>query len=125
VCSFGAVWAQAVTPLIYNGSKETGLRVIREVLAARKDARVAAETEDYIHAVFTSRFFRFQDDVEFHAAEPGVIHVRSISRLGYHDFGVNRRRVESLHRAFAERLGIAWRGPSSTGTGTGKGNLPP
>ena len=51
----------------------------------------------YLYAEFRTRLMRFVDDVEF-AYDPkaGVIHVRSASRLGRRDFGVNRRRVEAL-----------------------------
>jgi uncharacterized protein (DUF1499 family) len=30
-----------------------------------------------------------------------IIHVRSSSRVGYYDFGVNRRRVERIRARFA------------------------
>ena len=43
----------------------------------------------------------FVDDVEFVlATEQMVIHVRSAARLGYSDFGVNRKRIESLRAQF-------------------------
>ena len=45
----------------------------------------------------------FVDDVEFVVdPERSVIDVRSASRLGHSDFGVNRKRVETLRAAFAE-----------------------
>jgi len=38
--------------------------------------------------------------VEFRIDEAaGVVHVRSASRKGYWDFGVNRRRVETIREA--------------------------
>jgi uncharacterized protein (DUF1499 family) len=41
--------------------------------------------------------FGFVDDLELHLrAAEGVIAVRSASRLGYSDLGVNRRRIEDL-----------------------------
>lgn len=55
----------------------------------------------YLSAVFTSRFFHFKDDLELLLdAEAGVIHLRSASRLGGYDFGVNGKRVEKLRRAY-------------------------
>ena len=61
----------------------------------------------YIHVKFTSRVFRFVDDVEFcFDAEPKKIHVRSASRMGYFDFGVNRRRVEGIRDRFSRVTGI-------------------
>ncbi|WP_420597789.1 DUF1499 domain-containing protein [Neptuniibacter sp.] len=65
------------------------------------------ETEgNYIRVKFVSLIFRFVDDVEFLILEKGpnevLIHVRSASRLGYSDFGVNRKRVEKIRSRFSE-----------------------
>ena len=61
---------------------------------------VKAET-NYIHAEFRSLIFRFVDDVEFvFPPAEKIIHVKSASRTGYYDFGVNRRRVERLRTTF-------------------------
>jgi len=58
-------------------------------------------TDHYIHAKFTSRLFRFVDDVEFCIDDDlKIIHVRSSSRVGYFDFGVNRRRIERIRARF-------------------------
>ena len=44
---------------------------------------------------------RFVDDVEFrHDSAGQVIHVRSASRLGRRDFGVNRERIEAIRDRF-------------------------
>lgn len=56
--------------------------------------------ERYISAVFSSKLFGFVDDVEFRKSEDGV-HVRSASRVGYSDRGVNRARVEALRAGLA------------------------
>lgn len=58
----------------------------------------------YLRAEFRSRLFGFVDDVEF-LLDPAaqVIHVRSASRLGYSDLGVNRERIEQLRSALAAR----------------------
>lgn len=56
--------------------------------------------EDYIHATVTSRLFGFVDDLELHAdPRAGVIEVRSASRLGDSDLGVNGRRISTLKAA--------------------------
>jgi uncharacterized protein (DUF1499 family) len=46
--------------------------------------------------VFTSRLLRFRDDVEFLLGPGDAVQVRSASRLGYSDLGVNRKRVETI-----------------------------
>jgi uncharacterized protein (DUF1499 family) len=59
-------------------------------------------TGHYVHAKFTSRLFRFVDDVEFCIDDDlRIIHVRSSSRVGYFDFGVNRRRIERIRAKLA------------------------
>ena len=57
--------------------------------------------EAHLKARFRSRLFRFTDDLELAVdATAGVIHVRSASRVGRSDFGVNRSRVEAIRRRF-------------------------
>jgi uncharacterized protein (DUF1499 family) len=53
----------------------------------------------YLHAEVKSRVFRFVDDLEL-LLDPasGVVGIRSASRVGYSDLGVNRRRVETLRQ---------------------------
>ena len=59
---------------------------------------IVTATGDYLHAVCRTRL-GFADDVECRLCHTdGVIHVRSASRLGYYDFGVNRTRVERLRQ---------------------------
>ena len=57
-------------------------------------------TDEFLHIEFTSKIFRFIDDVEFYFGEPGVIHFRSASRIGRSDMGVNRDRMEEIERLF-------------------------
>ena len=62
----------------------------------RMGGTVIEETDAYVAATFQSRFFRFIDDVELRDAGDRVVHVRSSSRVGHSDMGVNRKRVEKL-----------------------------
>jgi len=55
----------------------------------------------YLHAVFTSRLFRFKDDFEA-VRQENKIDLRSASRAGTSDFGQNRKRVESIRQAFMQ-----------------------
>jgi Uncharacterized protein conserved in bacteria len=71
------------------------------VLKAMDGASLVEVQPDYIHATFTSTIMRFVDDVEFQfPAGTHQIQVRSASRIGYYDFGVNRARVEKIRKAF-------------------------
>jgi len=83
---------------------------LKRALAAEPGIRIAEEDKErgYLRAEATSRIFRFVDDVAFQlVAEERLIHVRSASRVGYWDLGVNRRRVERLREAL-RREGL-WR----------------
>jgi uncharacterized protein (DUF1499 family) len=57
--------------------------------------KIITATDNYLYAEFTSALMGFVDDVEFLVDDQAkVIHVRSASRLGESDFGVNRKRIE-------------------------------
>ncbi len=94
---------QRIAPLSFEGTAADAIAQLAEVMASFPRARVVEQTETYLRAEFTSAVFRFVDDVEFLAHETdGRIDVRSASRVGYSDFGVNRRRVESIRVRFAQ-----------------------
>jgi uncharacterized protein (DUF1499 family) len=79
-------------------------RAAREAVAALPRTRIVAESEGYLHAECRSALFRFVDDLELHLrADAGRIAVRSASRVGRSDLGVNRRRVEDLRAALRAR----------------------
>jgi uncharacterized protein (DUF1499 family) len=91
----------AIDPLRYAGTAEKARELLIEAVSGMKRARIVAAEERYIHAEFTSALFRFVDDVEFLLdSETKTIHVRSASRVGYSDLGVNRRRVEEIRSRF-------------------------
>jgi len=61
---------------------------------------IQSETSHYLHATFTSPIFRYVDDVELRLDEGNhIIHIRSASRMGRSDFGVNRQRVTKITAA--------------------------
>lgn len=95
-------------PLHFTGDPEQAWRHLKSVLALEPRLTVVEDTGSYLHAEARSLVFRFVDDVEF-VLDPGakMIQVRSASRVGYSDFGVNRRRVERLGKAFDDESGPA------------------
>ncbi len=87
----------AVEPLAYTISKEEARADLKKVIGQMKGSMITEERVDYIHAEYTSAILRFVDDVEFYFDERiHVIHVRSASRLGRFDFGVNRKRIMAI-----------------------------
>jgi len=76
---------------------------LRRVIESMRRTRVVSTAEDAIRVEFKSALLGFVDDVDFLLdAKASSIHVRSASRLGYYDFGVNRKRVEAIRAAFDE-----------------------
>jgi uncharacterized protein (DUF1499 family) len=102
VCSTDRAAPHYVEPLDFTGDPDKAMSRLKAVLADQRRTRVVAEEGDYLHAECTSWLFRFVDDLEFAMDRLAKkIHVRSAARLGKYDFGVNRRRVEAIRRAFA------------------------
>ena len=74
------------------------------ILESEKRTKILTVEKNYIRVEFTSAVFRFVDDVEFYFPEQQtdetIIHIRSASRIGSSDLGVNRKRVEHLRNKF-------------------------
>jgi uncharacterized protein (DUF1499 family) len=90
----------AISPMHLKGEDRTvGWNAVRGVVGSLSRCTLVKATDDYLHAECRSRLFGFVDDLEFQL-DPvtGVIAVRSAARVGYSDFGVNRRRVEALRK---------------------------
>lgn len=96
--------AHRIAPLTYEGSREAAFERLRTLVSEIDNARIISEKSYYLHAEFKSRWFKFIDDVEFWFPETedgnGIIHMRSASRLGYSDLGVNRKRMEEIRGLF-------------------------
>lgn len=95
----------AIDPLpALGGDPQATIAWLAERLAARPDARIVEQRDDYLRVEFTTRWLKFVDDAEFWAdPAAGVVQVRSASRLGESDLGVNRERIEALRAALPER----------------------
>ena len=85
--------------LIPAGTDDTRDKILK-VLDEFDRVKVTEAQADYIHAEFTSLVFRFVDDVEFYfpKSESDIVRVdiRSSSRVGRSDLGVNRKRMEAI-----------------------------
>ncbi|MCF6282980.1 MAG: DUF1499 domain-containing protein [Candidatus Polarisedimenticolaceae bacterium] len=90
-----------VIPSDVNGDVKSTIKEAIQVLGGE----IQTDNGDYIAAIFSSSLFGFIDDLEVRlSATQSVIHTRSASRVGYGDFGVNRRRVESLRELLHKRF---------------------
>ena len=88
-----------IQPLEFSGSAEDAQYKLLQVLNQFKRARVVTVEDNFIEAEFISSIFRFVDDVQFYLDDrKKIIHVKSASRVGFSDLGVNRRRIEKSTR---------------------------
>lgn len=70
---------------------------IAEIVKSMERTNIVEQTDSYLYAEFTSKLMGFVDDVEFYRDDAAnVVQVRSASRLGQSDAGVNRKRVEEI-----------------------------
>jgi uncharacterized protein (DUF1499 family) len=87
----------AIPPFRYKKSKGDAKEAVKQAIRSWPRTTLVEEGDSYLHYEFTSRLFRFVDDVEFlFDDETKTVHFRSASRTGYSDLGVNRRRMESI-----------------------------
>jgi len=96
--------AHLTEPLRFTGEATLAWNRLKSALGTESRLSIVEDTGSYLHAEVRSLVFRFVDDVEFVLdPEAGVIQVRSASRTGYSDFGVNRRRVERIRNVFSRQ----------------------
>jgi uncharacterized protein (DUF1499 family) len=89
----------AIEPLSFRGTVSEAHAELRKIILNMKRSRIITDTDNYIHAEFTSAIFRFVDDAEFQFDEKAkVIHLRSAARIGSSDLGVNRKRIEEIRK---------------------------
>lgn len=92
----------AIAPLAYASTRERAMPALINIVTDTPRTHIVTQSPDYLYAEYASGLMGFVDDVEFWF-EPGakLIQVRSASRLGYSDFGVNRARIEDIRRRLA------------------------
>jgi uncharacterized protein (DUF1499 family) len=86
-----------VAPLPASGAAQPSIARLRGVIERMPGANVVEQRDDYLYARFETKLLRFVDDAEFwYDPTAQAIQVRSASRLGRKDFGVNRARIEAI-----------------------------
>jgi uncharacterized protein (DUF1499 family) len=89
--------SHAIPPIAMNGESALVMNRLTQIISTMPGSKIVKNENNYLHAEFTSRFWRFVDDLEcYYDLRGGKIEVRSASRIGYSDFNVNRQRVEKL-----------------------------
>lgn len=92
-----------IDPLRFNSPPAEAMQKLKKVVQGMDRSTIVRETPDYLHVEFRT-LLGFVDDAEFSLDEDQkVIHLRSASRVGYWDLGVNRKRMESVRRKFGKK----------------------
>src|SRR5687767_9912829 len=90
-----------VAPLRFSDPATVAWQRLRNSVTGLPRTTALAESESYLRVEAASAVYGFRDDLEaLLDAEAGVIHLRSSSRVGLRDRGVNRRRIERVRRLF-------------------------
>jgi len=109
VSSQAALWpdapqreAAAIAPLALKGDGPATIARLAQIVEGMEGAKIVERRPDYLYAQFTTRLMRFVDDTEFwFDPAAGVVQVRSASRVGRGDLGVNRARIEAIRARLA------------------------
>ena len=68
-----------------------------EILENTPRLKIIMKEKNYIHAIATSRIMKFIDDIEIrNLTQDNILQIKSSSRFGIYDLGVNKRRVQTL-----------------------------
>ncbi len=93
--------AHAIAPILYQSTHADAMQRLLTVLRSVPRCTIVASGPSTVQVEFRTRILRFVDDAQFLFDERAkTIHFRSASRVGRSDFGVNRRRMEEIRRAF-------------------------
>lgn len=101
--------AHFIEPIKASGTLLSVKNDLLTVLQGLERTVVTSAEGNYVRAECASRLFGFVDDVEFlivngDATDEVLIHVRSSAREGYYDFGVNRKRIESIRQQMTSMI---------------------
>jgi len=89
-----------IAPLPVKGEGPATIAQIKAIVEGMDGAKVVKSEPGYLYAQFTTKLMKYVDDVEFwFDPAANVIHVRSASRVGRGDLGVNRKRIEAVRAA--------------------------
>ena len=93
-----------IAPLPVKGEGPATLAKIKAIVEGMEGAKVVKSEPGYLYAQFTTKLMKYVDDVEFwFDPAANVIQVRSASRVGRGDLGVNRKRIEAVRAALEAR----------------------
>jgi uncharacterized protein (DUF1499 family) len=103
VSSMSSIEDRWIAPLAFSTSSDEAFRCLEQIIRQMQRTTSVVAEAGYIHAEFRT-FLGFVDDVEFQADKANrTVLMRSASRVGYWDMGVNRRRLEAIRAVFESK----------------------
>lgn len=103
VSSYSEDAEHSIVSLSYDSEPEIAIANLKQIIESMPRTNIVKEDENYLYAEFTSKIMGYVDDVEFYVdRDANAIQVRSASRLGESDLGVNRERIETIRSKFKE-----------------------
>ena len=101
VSSDGVGEEHAIEAILTNDDPQTSMQKLVSILNSMDGVTIISSEKNYLRAEFKSSLMGFVDDVEFYQASGSKkIQIRSASRVGYSDMGVNRKRMELIRKSF-------------------------
>jgi uncharacterized protein (DUF1499 family) len=89
----------AIAPFAVSGQLDVAMDRIARIVEGMEGAKIVAREPGYLYVQFTTRLMKYVDDAEFWFDPVArLIHVRSASRLGSSDLGINRKRIEFIRQ---------------------------
>ncbi|WP_299727537.1 DUF1499 domain-containing protein [uncultured Endozoicomonas sp.] len=96
---------QFIAPFMFKESDKAKIHnMLVNALKKSSNIHISGSNGHIIHAVHTSQLLKFEDDIILLINEDGRVDVKSASRVGYYDFGANRRQIESLRQHLKAEL---------------------
>lgn len=87
----------SIAPIPFKGTAAEAMSAAKKAIESMERATLVRQERGYVYAEFRSKLLGYVDDVEFFS-QGAALHVRSASRLGRRDFGVNRARIEQIRK---------------------------
>ncbi len=106
ICTeFEADATHYIDPIVFT--QNNGAEILSRIKNSVREigGSIQAEADNYLAFTFTSSIFRFVDDLEIRIdTDQNMIHMRSASRVGRSDGGVNKKRIEQLKKLFHSKV---------------------
>jgi len=102
VCSeFKNDTSHYIAPIIISQNNKVETVTLLKKVIREMGGTIQVESRYYIAATFTSVIFKFVDDLELRIdSDKNIIHIRSASRVGHGDMGVNKKRTDLLKELY-------------------------